>query len=73
MSLTEIIGYIGTLLVLTSFLMKEMKKLRIGNIIGSSTFIIYGILLNSIPVIITNVFIVLINAFYLIKENKKGE
>lgn len=70
MSITEIIGYIGTLLVLSSFLMKDMKKLRIGNIIGSSTFIIYGILLQSVPVIITNVFIVLINAYYLIKENK---
>lgn len=70
MTVTEIIGYIGTILVLSSFLMKEMKKLRIGNIIGSSTFIIYGILLQSIPVIITNVFIVLINAYYLIKENK---
>lgn len=70
MTLTEIIGYIGTILVLSSFLMKEMKKLRIGNIIGSSTFIIYGVLLQSIPVIITNVFIVLINAYYLIKEHK---
>lgn len=71
MSITEIIGYIGTLLVLSSFLMKDMKKLRIGNIIGSSTFIIYGILLQSVPVFITNVFIVLINAYYLIKENKE--
>lgn len=70
MTVTEIIGYIGTILVLSSFLMKEMKKLRIGNIIGSSTFIIYGILLQSIPVIITNVFIVLINAYYLFKEHK---
>ncbi len=66
----EIIGYTGTLLVLTSFLMKDMKKLRIGNIIGSSTFILYGTLLHSIPIIITNVSIVLINAYYLIKENK---
>lgn len=70
MNLTEIIGYIGTIIVLASFLMKEMKKLRVGSIIGSSTFVIYGILLNSIPIIITNVFIALINAYYLIKGDK---
>jgi hypothetical protein len=73
-SITEVIGYIGTLLVLISFLMKDMKKLRIGNIIGSSTFILYGILLHySVPIILTNVSIVLINAFYLVKESKRVE
>ena len=70
LSTAEIIGYIGTVLVLISFLMKDMKKLRIGNIIGSSTFIVYGLMLNSIPVIITNICIVSINAYYLFKENK---
>ena len=68
---TEIIGYIGSVLVLTSFLMRDIKKLRIGNIIGSSTFIVYGVLLDfSIPIILTNTCIVGINAFYLVKENK---
>ncbi len=74
LSTTEIIGYVGSLLVLISFLMKDMKKLRIGNIIGSSTFILYGILLHySIPIIITNTSIVLINAYYLVKESKAAE
>ncbi len=73
MPLSEIIGYLGTVLVLVSFLMKDMKKLRIGNIIGSSTFIIYGLMLNSIPIIITNISIVSINAYYLFKESKNAK
>jgi hypothetical protein len=69
---TELIGYIGSLLVLLSFLMKDMRKLRIGNIIGSGTFIVYGMMLHSVPIIITNTSIVIINAYYLVKENKSA-
>ena len=68
---TEIIGYIGSVLVLSSFLMKDIKKLRVGSIIGSGTFIVYGILLNnSIPIILTNACIVCINGYYLVKESR---
>lgn len=70
LSFTEIIGYIGSILVLLSFLMKDIKKLRIGSIIGSSTFIVYGILLDfAIPIILTNACIVLINLYHLVKES----
>jgi hypothetical protein len=70
-STTEIIGYIASLLVLVSFLMRNVNKLRIVNTIGCMVFIIYGILLGwSIPIIITNAAIVLINGYYLLKRNK---
>ena len=72
MDKTELLGYIASGLVLISFLMKDMKKLRIINIFGCMMFISYGILLSSIPVIITNTAIVIINIFYL-QRNKKEE
>lgn len=68
---TEIIGYLASLIVLISFLMKNIKTLRIINTIGCIFFVAYGILLNfSIPIIITNVAIVGINIYYLLKVNK---
>ncbi len=68
---TEYIGYLASLLVLVSFLMKNMTHLRLVNTLGCLVFIAYGALLPSIPIIITNAAIVLINSFYLLKIRKK--
>ena len=68
---TEIIGYLASFIVLISFLMKEIKTLRVINSIGCVMFVAYGILLHfSIPIIITNVAIVAINIYFLMKVNK---
>ncbi len=65
---TEIIGYVASVVILISFLMKNMKALRIINSIGCFLFIIYGVLINnSIPIIFTNTAIVGINIYYLAK------
>jgi hypothetical protein len=70
-SSTEIIGYLASFIVLTSFLMKEIKTLRVINTIGCGMFVAYGILLHfSFPIILTNVAIVGINMYFLIKANK---
>ncbi|MGB3590383.1 MAG: YgjV family protein [Nonlabens sp.] len=64
--LTSIIGYIASAFVLLSFFFKSIRTLRIVNSIGCSFFVAYGILLDSWPVIITNVGILLVNAYYLL-------
>ena len=65
--MTEIIGYIASAGVLISFLMKDIKTLRLVNSIGCGLFIVYGILLGwSWPIIITNSAILGINAYYLL-------
>lgn len=70
-SITELIGYAASFIVLISFLMKNIKTLRIINTIGCFLFIVYGILLNnSIPIIFTNTAIVGINMYYLLKAKK---
>ncbi len=71
--MADIIGYIGSAVVLLSFLMKDIVKLRVLNTIGCLIFVVYGVLLNfSVPIILTNSVIVLINVFFLMKrkENK---
>lgn len=70
-STTEIVGYIGSLMVLVSFLMKDIKTLRFVNSIGCALFIVYGILLGfSIPIILTNAAILVINAYSLLGKKK---
>lgn len=66
---TEIIGYLASLGVLTSFLLKDITKLRLVNMVGCLLFIIYGFMLNiSWPIIITNGSIILVNAYHLLKN-----
>jgi uncharacterized protein with PQ loop repeat len=72
-SFSESIGYLASFIVLVSFLMKNIKTLRLVNIAGCLLFVFYGILLSySWPIIITNVSIVIINLFYLLKSNRKN-
>lgn len=63
----EWIGYGASFIVLISLIMSSIIKLRWINLIGSFTFSIYGILINSYPVAIMNFGIVIINIYYLFK------
>lgn len=70
-SVTEIVGYLASLLVLVSFLMRNLRTLRIVNCVGCAAFIVYGFMLAiSWPIVITNVAIVVINLVYLLKPKK---
>ncbi|WP_281636775.1 uroporphyrinogen decarboxylase [Flavobacterium marginilacus] len=68
-SLTEWVGYLASFVLMTSFLMKNINTLRIVNSAGCILFIIYGFMLAaSLPIIITNAFILGINILYLIRH-----
>jgi len=70
-TLTDWVGYLASILVLVSFLMKDIKKLRAINSIGCFAFVIYGILLGwSYPIIITNAAIFGINVTAIFKATK---
>ena len=64
-SFTESVGYIATLVVIISFAMKGINRLRAANTVGCVLFIYYGFLISSVPVIITNLIIMGINLFHL--------
>lgn len=65
-SITEWVGYLASVALIISFMMKNVKTLRIINSVGAVLFIIYGYMLHtSWPIIITNVFILLTNIYYL--------
>jgi hypothetical protein len=64
---TEWIGYLASITLIISFMMKNINTLRIINSVGAILFIIYGYQLQiSWPIIITNVFILLVNCYYLV-------
>lgn len=64
--LVEWIGYLASIAVLTSFLMKKIRMLRIVNTVGCALFVAYGFALNiSWPIVITNLAIIAINTYYL--------
>ena len=61
----EIIGYLGSILVAVSLMMKSLLRLRIINLFGALFFTIYGILLGAYPVAFLNGLIVCIDLYYL--------
>jgi len=73
-SITEWVGYLASFILIISFMMKNVKTLRIINSLGAIVFVIYGIMLNtSYPIIITNGFILGANMFYLFKMKKEDK
>jgi uncharacterized protein with PQ loop repeat len=70
--ITDLTGYSASIVILLSFLMKDVKRLRMINIVGCCLFVAYGILLDfSIPLIGTNLAIAIINVVFLIKMKKQ--
>jgi uncharacterized membrane protein len=73
-SLTEWVGYLASLVLMASFLMKNINTLRIINSTGCILFVIYGFMLaTSWPIIISNAFILGVNIFYLTKHFRSVE
>ena len=66
----EILGYVATVIVIFSFTIRNLKWLRIVNTIGCFLFTIYGLLILSMPIIITNTAIMIINLYQILKTFK---
>ncbi len=71
--LIELFGYLGSFLVLISFLMTSVFKLRVINTIGSVIFMTYALIIKSYPTAIMNFFLVLINLRFLWKMRRDGK
>ncbi len=61
----EYIGYIASLLVVLSFTLNKIRSIRWVSLIGAILFTIYGLLIKGYPVVVTNVFLTLIQVYYL--------
>lgn len=64
----ELVGYLASALVVASLAMTSVVRLRIVSLVGSVVFVVYGALLPSVPIIITNAAVAALNVWFLRKE-----
>jgi hypothetical protein len=69
----DIFGYIGTVLILYSFTIENIYKLRLINSVGSVFWIIYGIGISAGPTILVNSCVLCIHTYWFIKKRKEWQ
>lgn len=69
----ELIGYLGSILVAVSLMMRSLLRLRIINLFGALFFTIYGVLLGAYPVAFLNGLIVYIDLYYLFQMWRQND
>lgn len=68
----ELVGYLASTLVVLSLAMTSVVRLRVVSLCGSATFFVYGALIESVPILITNGSIAMINIWFLRREFASG-
>lgn len=63
--MVELLGYLASGLIVLSLVMSSLLRLRVINLVGAAVFALYGVLIGSVPVVVTNGAIVVINVVYL--------
>lgn len=71
--LLEAFGYLASILVAVSLMMRSIVRLRWINLAGAACFTVYGILIAAYPVAVLNFAIVLINVWFLLKLRRVTE
>ncbi len=66
-------GYFASLCLILALIINNDLKFRWFNTFGNIAFIIYAVALGTIPVLITNLILLCINIFYLVKIYRKTE
>ncbi|MBL6591847.1 MAG: YgjV family protein [Flavobacteriaceae bacterium] len=75
MDYLELIGWIGNVFVVISFLNNDTLKLRSYNLVGASLWLVYGIVAGSFSIIFLNIVVISIQTVkisQIIKERKKS-
>ena len=68
----DIIGYIGMGIILYSFTIENIYKLRLINSIGSMVWIVYGLGIMAGPTILVNSSVLAIHLHWFYKNRKKN-
>lgn len=68
--IANFIGYGASVFIVLSFALKDVKKIRIVNLIGCILFVLYGIFSNYLwPIIIPNAILCGIQVYHLLKKD----
>lgn len=68
----ELIGYVASALVVASLAMTSVVRLRAISLAGSIAFVLYGMLIGSVPIVVTNAAIAALNVWFLSRELGPG-
>lgn len=68
--MVEVLGYIGSILVIVSMLMSSVTRLRVINIVGCAISAVYATIIQAFPTVVMNVILVLINGYFLLQLRK---
>jgi hypothetical protein len=63
----ELLGYLASVLIVISLLMKSFIRFRFINLIGSLFFVIYSLLYKTYPVALLNSFSVIFNVYFILQ------
>lgn len=64
------VGYAASFFIVLSFIMKDIRKIRVINLLGCICFVIYGIFSGMLwPVIIPNAILCCVQLFHLVKKD----
>ena len=71
MNYLEIVGWVATFVVIGSFLINDMLKLRSVNLAGATLWLIYGIIAGSFSIMFLNIVVMCIQVFKIRQLLKK--
>ena len=73
MSTLELVGWVATFVVIGSFLVNDLIKLRSINLVGATLWLIYGIIASSYSIMFLNIVVMSIQIFKInqLIKNKK--
>lgn len=64
-------GYAASFFIVLSFILKDLRKVRVINLIGCICFVIYGVWSGMLwPIIIPNALLCFVQIYYLIQDKK---
>lgn len=68
--ITNFVGYGASLFIVLSFVLKDITKIRIVNLIGCILFVVYGVFSDYLwPIIIPNSILCFIQVYHLLKKS----
>lgn len=72
----DYVGYSASIFIVLSFLLKDLKKIRVINLIGCILFVAYGVLKGNgdvakmyWPIIIPNLILSFVQVYHLLKKD----
>lgn len=70
--LVEILGIVASSFVISAFLFKNVKVIRLLDAVGALLYVIYGILIHSYANVLLNTVLIAVQIYHLYKLNKNS-